>query len=159
MNMLQYTTYFLVYIYGSLCLWHTSVIQTLMALNDLFLYYFYGYSNISGYLLKSIFQIYFVRYMSLVYDASFQICACLHNLTKYDPSKPRIVGRGDHLSYVPCNRGSSLPMTADLKAEDHALLCNIKLNFLEVCPGKASVYKRYLSFRIARSEYKRMGPL
>ena len=50
-------------------------------------------------------------------------------------------------------------MTADLKAEDHALLCNIKLNFLEVYPGKASVFKRYLNFRIARSEYKRMGPL
>jgi hypothetical protein len=50
-------------------------------------------------------------------------------------------------------------MTADLKAEDHALLCNIKLNFLEVCPGKASMFKRFLNFRIARSEYKRMGPL
>ena len=32
-------------------------------------------------------------------------------------------------------------MTADLKAEDHALLCNIKLNFLEVCPGKASMFQ------------------
>ena len=50
-------------------------------------------------------------------------------------------------------------MTADLVAEEHALLCNMKLRVLEVCPGKASVFKRNLSFRIARSEYKRMGPL
>ena len=86
-----------------------------MALNDLVMYHFYGYRNISGYLLKSIFQIYLVRYMSLVYDASFQICACLQNFTKYDPSKPWIVGRGDRLSYVPRYRGSPRPMTADLK--------------------------------------------
>jgi hypothetical protein len=150
---------FLVYINFPLFPWHTSMIRTLMALQDLFLYHFYGYRNISGYRLKSIFQIYLVRHICIVYDVSFQICACLHNLTKYDPGKPWIVGRGDRLSYVPCNTGSPLPMTADLEAEDHALLCNIKLNFLEVCPGKASVDKGYLNFRIARSEYERMGPL
>jgi hypothetical protein len=50
-------------------------------------------------------------------------------------------------------------MTSDLEAEDHALLYNIKLNFLDLCLGKASVDKRYLNFRIGRSECKRMGPL
>jgi hypothetical protein len=159
MDILQYAAYFLVYINFPLCPWHTSMIRTLMALEYLILSHFYGYRNISGYRLQSTFQIYLVRHMCIVYDFSFRICACLHNLTKYDPNKPRSVGRDDRLSYVPCNRGSPLPMTADLEAEDHALLCNVKLNVLEVCPRKASRNKRYLNFRIARSEYKRMGPL
>jgi hypothetical protein len=70
-----------------------------------------------------------------------------------------IVVKGVYLERTNTLEDDVILMTADLEAEDHVHLYNIKLNFLEVGPGMASVDKRYLNFRISRSEYERMGPL